>query len=77
MKHGLMILYQFINMVIKLHTAGLGFGHIDYGNLFIGLEMNKPGQKLKFTSNGEDVTNFTRDLLFMDPNLQNVLSIQG
>lgn len=37
-----MILYQFIQTVINLHRIGLGFGHVDFQNMFIGLNRNKP-----------------------------------
>lgn len=70
MKQGLMILYQFIQTVINLHKIGMGFGHVDFQNMFIGFDRNKQSKGLKFNSTGDEVTSFTRDFLFLDPNLQ-------
>lgn len=76
MKHGLMLLYQFIEMVMNLHNIGLGFGNLDFQNMFIGLNRNKPNDGLKFNSTGDEIKNFTRDLLFLDPNLQKMFTSQ-
>lgn len=74
MKQGFMILYQFIQTVINLHKIGLGFGHIDLQNMFIGINRNKPGEGLKFNSSGDEILSVTRDFLFLDPNLQQIFS---
>ena len=56
-------------MIINLHKIGLGFGNIDFQNMFIGFSKNKPSDGLKFNSTGDEIKSFTCDLLFMDPNM--------
>lgn len=62
--------------MINLHKHGLGFGHVDFQNMFIGFNRNKPTEGLKYNATGDQLTNFTRYFLFMDPNLQQMFNKQ-
>ena len=76
MKHGLMMLYQYIEMIMRLHIQGMGYGHIDFTNLFMGINSKNP-QAFKISDDGEEIESFSRDLVFMDPNLCSIFTKEG
>lgn len=54
----------------------MGYGHIDFTNLFMGINSKNP-QAFKISDDGEEVESFSRDLIFMDPNLSNIFTKDG
>ena len=66
-KHGLMLLYQFLDFVSKIHLKDLRFGFLDFSNLYF-LE-NRESQAQPKSS---EVKQFSVELLFIDKNLQNL-----
>lgn len=81
-KHGLMLLHQLIDMIIKIHQDPLlTFGHIDFQNLYYVYNKHKPNQmrspkKGQSNQNYEKQrscpSNFSVSLLFIEKNLYNL-----
>lgn len=83
-KHGLMLLYQFIEFVVKIHqNTGLVFGHLDFQNLYY--VYNKKNLKRMRSPNrvgaptpkasesaSSQPQNFSVSLLFLERNLYNL-----
>ena len=72
---GLMLLYQFIDLVINIHEKGMNFGYLDFQNFyFIQNNHTHNASKYKTPDRNNTVSKvknyFSYELLFIEKNLQ-------
>ena len=81
-KHGLLLFYQFIDFVIRIHKKGMRYGHLDFQNLYFvrnaQKQMNERNdaknirrslKSSKNERNDEEAGYFSVEFLFIEKNL--------
>ena len=80
-KHGLMLGYQFVQLLIQIHKKQMVFGHLDFQNMYFlkngsskpQLSSSETSWKSKKSFKNQIINKFNYDLLFIEKDLHNIL----